>query len=180
MSKKVPLSGEQLNLSDINAHYVDVAAALKGYFNPANRFYDAKFTGYSVTELTSQLQTRLEEIDRTSALSVLSAIEAVFRIDYLRRCYYTKKKDPVSRAFRKLYKEKERRASFEDDILSVWEQESTGASIIIAGLRDVFKYRHWLAHGRYWVLKTGKKNGYDYQDVFLLAQTVISSFPFVN
>ena len=93
MSKKVSLSGEQLNLSDINAHYVDVAAALKGYFNPANRFYDAKFTGYSVTELTSQLQTRLEEIDRTSALSVLSAIEAVFRIDYLRRCYYTKKKD---------------------------------------------------------------------------------------
>ncbi|MFA6220945.1 MAG: hypothetical protein WC647_01385 [Desulfomonilaceae bacterium] len=179
MSKKVPLSGEQLNLSEINDHYDNVTEALKRYFNPANGYYDQKFAGCSATELESELQACLEEIDRTSTLSVLSAIEAIFRIDYLERCY-TKKKDPISRVFRQLYKEEGPRVSFEKHILSVWEREATGASIIIARLKNVFKYRHWLAHGRYWVLKIGQKNRYDYQDVFLLAETLINSFPFVS
>lgn len=179
MNRKVPLSGEQLSLSEINAHYDDVTAALKRYFNPIDGYYDQKFAGCSATELDAELQARLEEIDRTSTLSVLSAIEAIFRIDYLERCY-TKKKDPISRVFRQLYKKEGPRVSFEKHILFVWERESTGASIIIDKLKDVFKYRHWLAHGRYGVLKMGKKNGYDYQDVFLLAETLTNSFPFVS
>ena len=179
MTRKVPLSGEQLSLSEINAYYDDVTAALKRYFHPTNGYYDEKFAGYSTTELKYELQARLEEIDRTSTLSVLSAIEAIFRIDYLERCY-TKKKDPISRVFQQLYKKEGPRVSFEKHILFVWERESTGASIVIARLKDVFKYRHWLAHGRYWVLKTGKRNRYDYRDVFLLAETLINSFPFVS
>ena len=48
-------------------------------------------------------------------MSLLAAVEAAFRIDYLQRCYQ-RKKDGVSRQFWEIYKEKETRASLEDEL----------------------------------------------------------------
>jgi len=36
---------------------------------------------------------------------------------------------------------------------------------LISELRSVFKFRHWLAHGRFWQI--GRK--YDFQTLYLLA-----------
>ena len=68
------------------------------------------------------------------------------------------------------------RASLEDEILEAWRDHADGARQVVSELRGAFKYRHWLAHGRYWVPKLGRK--FDYHGIHLLAQTVFDSFPF--
>ena len=40
-------------------------------------------------------------------------------------------------------------------------------SRLIGDVRGAFKFRHWVAHGRYWVAKLGRK--YDFAYVHLLA-----------
>ena len=175
MRKRISFSGEHQELTQIAAHHSDVAEALQLYFRPADGRYHARFTGYSLAELKDDLHSRLAEVDRTSALSVLSALEAAFRIDYLQRCY-AKKKDRVSRAFRTIYKQKGSRATLAEDILTIWRRESTTPARLISALVDAFNYRHWLAHGRYWTPRLGRK--YDYESVYALAQTVLTSFPF--
>jgi hypothetical protein len=110
------------------------------------------------------LQTRLEELDRSSVFSLLSALEAAFRIDYLQRCQAKKKKrENISYAFREIYKEKGKRASFKDDILSVWRANTNVKAALINDLTGALRYRDWLAHGRYWNAKLGRK--YDYESV---------------
>jgi hypothetical protein len=47
---------------------------------------------------------------------------------------------------------------------------------VIGDLKGAFKYRHWLAHGRYWEPKLGQK--YDYYSVYILAESIFGSFPF--
>jgi hypothetical protein len=121
---------------------------------------------------------RLAEIDINSSLSLLSAVEAAFRFDYLQRCYM-KKKDPLSRTFRGIHKHKGSRALLEDDILNGWKQCAIGLKDILGHLKGVLKYRHWIAHGRYWEPKLGRTK-YDYQSVYQLVDTVFSSFPFVG
>jgi hypothetical protein len=124
MRKRISFSGEHQELTGIAAHHSDVADALQLYFSPTDGRYRARFAGYSLAELKDELQSRLAEVDRTSALSVLSALEAAFRIDYLQRCY-AKKKDRVSRAFRTIHKHKGPRPALDEDILAVWRREST-------------------------------------------------------
>lgn len=110
-------------------------------------------------------------------MSLLSAVEAAFRIDYLQRCYQ-KKKDNVSREFWEIYKEKETRASLKDDIFEVWKNNTAGSTRLIGELRGAFKFRHWLAHGRYWTPKLGRK--YDYVSVYPLVSQAMTSFPLIG
>ena len=102
-------------------------------------------------------------------------MEAAFRIDYLQRCY-RRGKDPVSRAFRNIYRTKQQHASLEDEIFEAWAKNASGTSSIIGDLRSVFRFRHWLAHGRYWTPKLGRR--YGFSDVFSLADLALRSFPF--
>jgi hypothetical protein len=81
----------------------------------------------------------------------------------------------VSRQFWEIYKEKETRASLEDDIFEVWKNNTTGSTKLIGDLRGAFKFRHWMAHGRYWTPKLSQK--YDYLSVYPLALQALSGFP---
>ncbi len=65
--------------------------------------------------------------------------------------------------------------SLEDEILNSWKCCSSASDKLIGDLKGAFKFRHWLAHGRYWEPKLGQK--YDYESVYVLAVTVFSSFP---
>ncbi len=173
MGERVTFSGQHLDLDDIAAHYSDVEAALRQHFlhnsNLGNRF-----VGFTNADLYEVLEQRLEEEGRSVALSILAALEAVFRIDYLQRVY-TKKKDDLSRAFRELYKDKGSHVSLEEEILDAWVKYSDVRNVLIGDLRGAFKYRHWLAHGRYWKPKLGQR--YDYDGIYLLAESIFNSFP---
>jgi hypothetical protein len=46
---------------------------------------------------------------------------------------------------------------------------------LIGELRSAFKFRNWLAHGRYWTPKLGRN--YDFESLYLLADAVFSPLP---
>ncbi len=118
-------------------------------------------------------QHRKREPESAKAMVLLAAIEASFRVDYFKRCDQ-KMKDQLSREFRKLYKKKDRRVSLEDEILKLWKLHADIPVALTGEIRDEFKYRHWLAHGRYWVPKFGRS--YDFFSVYRLADTVNREF----
>ena len=162
-------------LAEIAAHHQDLESSLTLYFSVSSPSYLVRFAEYATSEVGEELGKRLGEVDLTSSLTVLASVEAAFRIDYLQRCY-RRGKDPVSRALRDIYKEKQQNASLEDEILEAWINHSSGARSIIGELRGAFRFRHWLAHGRYWTPKLGRR--YDFDDVFILAELTLHSFPF--
>ncbi|MGB7132439.1 MAG: hypothetical protein WBD59_16615 [Candidatus Sulfotelmatobacter sp.] len=63
----------------------------------------------------------------------------------------------------------------DEDILEAWSEHSSGSRQLIAELRGAFNFRHWLAHGSYWVPKLGRK--YDFNFVYSLADDVLEAFP---
>jgi hypothetical protein len=158
--KRVPFSNEELPIKEIEAYFVTTEKALRSFYQINNLY----FTTYTVEELNNELERRIEELDKSTAFTILAAIEAHLRVDFLQR-YYDKEKDPLSRKFRNLYKKKGDRPPLEG-ILELWMQHLTRKSVI-SELRGALNYRHWLAHGRYWVAKWGRK--YDFYDVLTLA-----------
>ena len=108
---------------------------------------------------------------------ILGSIEALFRIDYTHRVR-SRKKDILSREFRELNNEKGPRISLEEDIWAAWTQHSEALGIqpqLVSDLKTAFKYRHGLAHGRYWTPKLGRKH--DYNSLFILARRILDTFP---
>jgi hypothetical protein len=174
MADRISFSGQHLELPEIITHHSDVESSLRGYFNPTSASYSIRFAGYDEAEVRSELEVRLVEHHRTTILTILSALEAAFRIDYLQRCY-KKKKDPLSRGLRELHRKTGSRASLEDEIFDKWKEYTSVPNKLIGELKGAFKYRHWLAHGRYYEPKLGQK--YDYDSVYVLAETILSSFP---
>jgi hypothetical protein len=175
MPDRVRFSGDQLGLPEAAAHHQDLESSLALYFSTSSPSYSSRFVGYTGVEVTGELRARLEEADLTSSLTVLASVEAAFRIDYLQRCY-RRGKDPLSRTFRDIYKVRQQNASLEDEIFQAWIDNYSGTRSIIGDLRSVFKFRHWLAHGRYWTPKLGRR--YDFGGVFALADLTLYSFPF--
>ena len=172
--RRVGFSRQHLELNEIGRHHRDIEASVRSYFDFKNVRSAARFAGYTSEEIRQEMNSLLEEQDRTVSMNLLAALEAAFRVDFLQRCY-KRRRDPVSREFRKLHALRERYVSLEGDIFRIWKQESSVSSSVISDLKGAFKYRHWLAHGRYWVPKFGR---YDYHDIYTLAEEIFNSFPF--
>lgn len=172
---KASLSGEHLQLARIIEHHTDVEAALRHYFSPESAQYLIRFATYSPRELTDELELRLAENEKSTILMIFSSLEAAFRVDYLQRCKQ-KKKDALSRSLWEIYQQKQDHAKL-DDIFEAWKESDVALKTLIGHVKGAFNYRHWLAHGRYWMPKFQK---YDYDIVYSLAQAVYDNFPFEN
>ena len=172
--RRITFSGEHLQLAQINRYYSDVEASVRNYFSVRNARLTDRFVGYTPQALAREMASVLEEHARSTSMSILAALEAAFRLDFLLRCY-KRRRDPLSRAFREVHLEKGQRVSLMD-IFSLWQLHSNVSPSVIATLERVFKYRHWLAHGRYWTPKIGRE--YDYDDIYTLAESIYDAFPF--
>ena len=109
-----------------------------------------------------------------STFAVLAAVEAALRVDYLLRSI-GKRKEPLSRAFRQLYKSRQERAKFDEDLLDLWGQHHPELKRYIGELRAALKFRHWLAHGRYWQRPTSGR--FDFVSIYGLAELLLADFP---
>jgi hypothetical protein len=121
MSDKVSFSSASQTLEEISDYYKVMTEALRKYYNVTDMGnpIPPRFIGLSREELEKELNERLFELDKNVSLSLLSAIEASLRIDYLNRVY-RREKDDLSRYFREIHKNKANKASLEEDILSSW------------------------------------------------------------
>ena len=165
------------DLERIATHHAVLEEAIRLYHSPSNPRFAVLFEFDTREEIRSKRDSALHETRAASAMTLLASIEASFRVDYLQR-HYARKKDPLSRAFRSLHKEKQENVSLSGDILEAWRMHSDIPPGLLGDIRSAFKYRHWLAHGRYWAPKFGRR--YDFETIYGLARTVEQEFPFLR
>lgn len=176
MPSGVSFSNQHIEISKYAEHYNDLTESLKFFFDPQASEFIVRWATMTKPEVASRLDGRLSEVELTSSLALLSGVEALFRIDYLNRVHQ-RLRDPLSKAFKEVYGQYKLKVNLEDKLLDLWKEHTDVERQDISSLKGAFKYRHWLAHGRYWTPKLGQQ--YRYKDVHDLALAVRNGFPFV-
>jgi len=167
-----------MELDEVAAYHQDAESGLRIYFSPLAPDYVIRFAGLTSTEVQLALSKRLSELDKRSCLVALTGLEAHFRIDFDQRCR-KKLKDDLSRHFRQVAQERKkvrRRARLNEDILNGWQLHGSVPASDLRSLRRAFRFRHWLAHGRYWTPKLGQS--YDFVYIGTMVKAVVAAFPF--
>jgi hypothetical protein len=164
----------QLNsLEDIGLYDEDAKASLRHYFNSIleGEVIPESKKFLTEDEIKELLNRRLDETDARSSLILLTFIESQFRLHYKRKSKTQREiRAELKRKHGSSHQKKIARPSLEDDLIEAWKKVLPGESVFLGDLKTAFKYRHWLAHGRYFTLKS-KKPAYD--DLFLVAQKVV-------
>jgi hypothetical protein len=176
-SDPVSIRSGQLELNQIASYYNDTEQALRLYYSAASPHFTTRFVTYQDAEVIKEHSSRLDELEVTCAMTVLSKLEASFRIDYLVRCR-RKKRDALTKHFREIYKTKMHKASLDDEILEGWSETYPIYRRLVGEVKGALNYRHWIAHGRYWEPKLARKK-YDYLTVYTLAAEVLLTLPFI-
>jgi hypothetical protein len=130
--------------------------------------------GMTPDEVARHFEEARSELDSAASLMLLAEAEAVLRVDYLLRVR-RKEKDPVSRAFRELHKVKEDSVRLEQELLETWVTCHDGCKAAVSDFKGALNLRHWLAHGRYWTPKLGRR--YAVRDVFEIADRLFTHLP---
>lgn len=171
MARRVSFSNENLSIDEIAYYKQDLEKAISLYYKRYSEY--EKFQTFNLKELTKEKALRLKELELNAIFMLLSSVEALFRIDFNIRVN-KKLKDELSREFRDIYKNKQKRISLNEDILKTWQSNFVSFESIITKYKETLKYRHWLAHGRYWEPKFQK---YDFDSVYIVADSIISNLP---
>jgi len=165
-----------LALEEIAAYHDDSVASLKLYFSPRAPDFPIRFAGQPFTAVENQLSQRIAESQLRSTFTLLTRLEASFRVDFDSRCR-RRLKDDLSRYFREIEKRQGDKVRLDDDILEGWRLHSSiYPRPLIGQIRSAFKFRHWLAHGRYWTPKVGRN--FDFNFVYTMVTAIVTSFPF--
>ena len=163
----VSFSNQNVPLAYVREKYQVSMDALNDFYRTTN----SRFISYTMQEFQQELDKSRDELEKVFSLDLLSCVEASCRIDYLNRLG-KKLKDPVSQAMRALKLSDPRKASLEDHILSIWQNTGSYRNSYMSEIKRAFKYRHWLAHGRYWVLRNGIT--FDFPSLYALMNPFIS------
>jgi hypothetical protein len=169
MANWMPTAIQPSSLVDLADYQRDAEQCLRLYFTKRNPDYVKLFAGELPSSVQAKLNSRILETDLRSALAIMASLEAQFRLDHRWRLK-AKRPDAVSITFRR---SRRKNVRLDEDILETWRANHPGTRPLIGELRGAFKFRHWLAHGRYW--PAGRK--YDFQTLYLLADGVRQTFP---
>jgi len=176
MASTDDLGGQEL--SEIANYHNDVVDSLRFFWQPSYQQGNPRFIGATPEEFREALRElvldRIEETEIRSTFAVLAAVEGALRVDYLLRAT-RKHKEPLSRAFRQLYRRRQERAKFDEDLLDLWAEHHPELMRYIGELRAALKIRHWLAHGRYWQRPTNGR--FDFVSIYGLAELLLADFP---
>ena len=170
---KLVRSGEHKTFLEIKRLFTERQEALRFFYTPNNM----NFFGRSETELMERLSYHLQEAEYDASLALFAAIEAALRLDIHYR-HEKRLKDLRSRRIRELLNRPRGRSNHDIEIDEIIKTLKIGASVsqrsidrIISRLQEYFKYRHWLAHGRYWKRKQGSCTP-TFSDIYRLAQEI--------
>lgn len=159
---------------------IEAIAALRqaaGQLGPVSRFY-----GMTAVEVDQAIRELVAELEHEVTMMLTASFEAALQVDFYDRVS-RKKKDQASRKLRQLaYRPLKGRPRgvrttriVVEEILDVW-MEQTGRKQLIGNLKQLFQFRHWLAHGRYWVQRSGLSNP-DPFDAWSRGKAVFDALP---
>lgn len=165
----VPLSFAEKSIDSIWLWYERASAALHARLNEERTSFVSApvFLGMTAQEVESFFL----ELDFLTMLDLLSATEAAIRVDFLTRVQQ-KKKDVLSRAFRRLAKRFDQMIALEEHILEGWMREHPVCRREAGDFKGALKLRNWLAHGRYWRPRLAKKS-YSAADIFDICDNLL-------
>ena len=175
MATRITFSNQEKDLAKAWSWYNDQKIALKSYraeiINAARTSMPVqqKLKGLAPAELQQYFKENEIELEHLCSLDMVAATEALLRIDFYKKVY-KKKKSVIAKSFRQLYKEKKDRISLEKDIIRVWQSMAAERKHDFSALIGLLKYRHWLAHGRYWKPKLERE--YNAQISYHIARKV--------
>ena len=175
MAKKIKLVAKPLELEEIANYYQDSASALRLYFSDKNPKFKEVFAIETYEEVAIRLKERMDELDRSTSLTLLAALEAKFMLDCIERGRVNKS-DSLSIALIN-YTANQKYSLLDDKILDIWKGNTSVEPRRIEDLKGIYKYRHWLAHGRHWTPKMARPD-YDYATVYEIVQKSLNDFPF--
>ena len=138
--------------------------------------------GLTFQMVDAATQEAIQEADRLATLALFAAIEAAFQLDYLSRVsgkHRPKSAKRIRRSFKDVanaLKAKRLTAPSMETLIDAWQVEfndtrSPKTKQKLGQLKGCYRYRHWLAHGRYWSLRQDQVN---HDDLFVLADEVIA------
>jgi hypothetical protein len=161
------------SLDEIVLYDEDAKTSMRHYFNSILEGEIAPEDKMHLTEdeIKGLLDRSLDETDARSSLILLTFIEARFRLHYQGRSKMQRKiRAELKKKPRLASREKINRPSLEEDLFDAWKKLLPGEAKFFSDLTTFFKYRHWVAHGRYFI-HTPKKPDYNY--LFLMAQKAV-------
>lgn len=159
-------------LTDIAFYHLDAEKSLRLYYSSSNPNYLTTFVDKTQAQVSSELKVLVKETEIRSILIIIARLEAAFRLDMKYRVH-AKHPDDLSIALRALHKKKSNKAGLEQDIFPIWKEHlDEDGKKVLSGLKTMLKYRHWIAHGRYWQFSAN----HNYVDTYLLADTVLNKF----
>ena len=158
-------------LSLLKSHLLNFPATIGSH----SRFYNMLPGEINATfrDMTSELNIQIN-------LLLIASGEASLRVDFEDRVQ-RRRKGPVSRRFRELEQARKARAKRGvrlEDILKVWGDESPGPSKGRASrMGQLLLYRHWVAHGRYWVDQRSGLSEPDPREVWDIMREFFDNLP---
>jgi hypothetical protein len=123
-----------------------------GAVQPSSHFY-----GMTTGEFNDAIADLGRELELEVVLMLVASFEAIIQVD-LRERVERRKKCGASKKLRSLWYEtppKHRQPMAMDRVLELWKKTLGKHKHIIGKMNSLLLFRHWLAHGRYWVEKSG-------------------------
>lgn len=147
--RKAPRPSEILEYYE---HMVEALRVLGRRFEEVREDSRSPFSGYRRQAFDTALEVLRAELDQQVVLMLVASIEAVVRDDYAARLL-DPRKTAVHERFRILDKRYADKVPLEE-ILDVWKDEAQIPEEV-GMLKQIYHYRHWLAHGRNFTNKSG-------------------------
>ena len=145
------------SLKDIALYNNDVKNSLRQYFKNislmANKPEHLLFL--TEDEIKELLGRRLDETDARSSFVILTYIESLFQLHYLNFSKNRKRIPPkLLDEYKTIRNRKNAPPSLNDHIFGAWKKAFPEEARFFGELKEALKYRHWMAHGRYFTLKS--------------------------
>lgn len=132
--------------------------------------------GLTFDMVDAQAALTIQESEQLATMALFAAVEAGLQIDYQNRIRRRVKKGKVLRQLYKKINEattrKKLQAPAVELLLDSWKQVHPQIAQLAGDLLAAFRYRHWLAHGRYWVFRG---NAISHDLLFHLASRLFDS-----
>lgn len=159
---RISFSGRENSIETIWSWYEDQKEALRDFkfkiiqsITDSSNYSNPKFLTHSLDEINRYFEESELELESLVCFNLISATEAHLRLDFYKRVY-NKDKTDVGRKFREIHKKQGDKISLEIDIIENWKDYFSANKKYFSDYLGVLRYRHWLAHGRYWTPKFGQ------------------------
>jgi len=145
--------------SDEHQSFAEVARLFDERKTALESFFKGQLPGRSkkeMEEIKKRLAYHMREVEYDASLALFGAVEAAFRLDFILRQRMRKWKDSRSLEARQVAKstrsDHSRISIFKLFDLMTFDNDISVPKLTIDRLKFYFRYRNWLAHGRYWKL----------------------------